>query len=83
MTIKITAEIPAYSGITFKGQLLSNEGITPIPLIGGKVTIKLESGEVLQAHYSEELFPNSTFSEYEERAISWTQELINELKKGA
>lgn len=55
----------------------------PIPSIGGKVTITLESGESLQAYYSEELSPDSTFSEYEDRAISWAQQLINELKKGA
>ncbi|HHK9861779.1 TPA: hypothetical protein ACQZKB_003790 [Klebsiella pneumoniae] len=83
MTVKIKADIPAHSGITFKGNLLSSEGIMPIPSIGGKVTITLESGESLQAYYSEELSPDSTFSEYEDRAISWAQQLINELKKGA
>ncbi len=30
MTVKIKADIPARSGVTFKGQFLSDEGMTPI-----------------------------------------------------
>ena len=83
MAVKIKADIPACSGITFKGHFMDDKGIKSIPCIGGKVTITLENGEALQAHYSEELDPGSTFLEYESRAVSWAQGLINEIKKGA
>lgn len=83
MTVKIAADLPAYFGTTYKGDYFSDEGVSSIPCIGGEVKITLESGGVLRAYYSEELTPDATFSEYEERAICWAQKLVNEIQQGA